>query len=200
MALQTSVSELKNEIYLDKTYRYHAKLPIIFMASSALNFATLKPNNLPDSDVAVDIYIIRNQDVILSQFFHNDTALNWQFDKFVSDFKTRFGQDIIVSKQNYNQILILKNSEFSFVDFDSPNMFLCKNSTRLSQIALLFSQIIKQENSFLLQLQSFQTMLQHAEILKSPLTKQSNVKHHLAKRNVHRPFLFKNSSFLANFS
>ena len=145
MALQTSVSELKNEIYLDKTYRYHAKLPIIFMASSALNFATLKPNNLPDSDVAVDIYIIRNQDVILSQFFHNDTALNWQFDKFVSDFKTRFGQDILVSKQNYNQILVLKNSEFSFVDFDSPNMFLCKNSTHLSQIAVLFSQIIEQE-------------------------------------------------------
>ena len=75
MALQTSVKELENEVYLDNTYRYHAKLPIIFMASSALNFATLKPNNLPDSDVAVDIYIIRNQDVILSQFFHNDTAL-----------------------------------------------------------------------------------------------------------------------------
>ena len=90
MALQTSVSELKNEIYLDKTYRYHAKLPIIFMASSALNFATLDPN------VAVDIYVIRNQDVILSQFFHNDTALNWQFPKFVSDFKKRFGQDITV--------------------------------------------------------------------------------------------------------
>ena len=108
IALQTSVKELENEVYLDKTYRYHAKLPIIFMASSALNFATLKPNNLPDSDVAVDIYIIRNQDVILSQFFHNDTALNWQFDKFVSDFQTRFCQDIIVSKQNYNQILVLK--------------------------------------------------------------------------------------------
>ena len=200
MALQTSVKELKNEVYLDETYRYHAKLPIIFMASAALNFATLKPNNLPDSDVAVDIYIIRNQDVILSQFFHNDTALNWQFDKFVTDFKTRFNQDIVVSKQNYNQILVIKNSQFSFVDFNNPNMFLCKNSTRLSQIALLFSQIIEQETSFLLQLKSFQTMLQNAEILKSPLPTQPTVKRHLAKRNVHRPFSFKNSSFLADFS
>ena len=112
MALQTSVKELKNEVYLDKTYRYHAKLPIIFMASAALNFATLKPNNLPDSDVAVDIYIIRGQDVILSQFFHNDTALNCQFDKFVTDFKNRFNQDIFVSKQNYNQILVLRKSQF----------------------------------------------------------------------------------------
>ena len=155
MALQTSISELKNEIYLDTTYRYHAKLPIIFMASSALNFATLDPNDLPSSNVAVDIYVIRNQDVILSQFFHNDTALNWQFPKFVSDFKKRFGQDITVSKQNYNQILVIRNLEFSFVDFDSNDMFLCKNSTHLAQIATLFSQIIEQENSFLLQLKSF---------------------------------------------
>ena len=123
MALQTSISELQKEIYLDSNYRYHAKLPIIFMASSALNFATLEPNDLPTSNVAIDIYVIRNQDVILSQFFHNDTALNWQFPKFIADFKMRFGQDITVSKQTYNQILVLKNSEFSFVDFDSPDMF-----------------------------------------------------------------------------
>ena len=200
MALQTSVKELRHEVYLDKTYRYHAKLPIIFMASAALNFATLKPNNLPDSDAAVDVYIIRGQDVILSQFFHNDTALNWQFDKFVTDFKNRFNQDIVVSKQNYNQILVLRNSQFSFVDFNHPNMFLCKNSTRLSQIALLFSQIIEQENAFLLQLTSFQSMLQSAEILKSPLPIQPPVKKNLAKRNVNRSFSFKNSSFLADFT
>ena len=199
MALQTSVKELKNEVYLDKTYRYHAKLPIIFMASAALNFATLKPNNLPDSDAAVDVYIIRGQDVILSQFFHNDTALNWQFDKFVTDFKNRFNQDIVVSKQNYNQILVLRNSQFSFVDFNHPDMFLCKNSTHLSQIALLFSQIIEQENAFLLQLQSFQSMLHSAEILKSPLPTQPPVKQSLAKRDVSRSFSLKNSSFLADF-
>ena len=135
------------------------------MASAALNFATLKPDNLPASDAALDVYIIRGQDVILSQFFHNDTALNWQFERFVTDFKNRFNQDIVVSKQDYNQILVLKNSQFSFVDFNHPNMFLCKNSTHLSQIALLFSQIIEQENAFLIQLQSFQSMLHNAEIL-----------------------------------
>ena len=165
MALQTSISELRHEVYLDHTYRYHAKLPIIFMASAALNFATLKPDNLPASDAALDVYIIRGQDVILSQFFHNDTALNWQFERFVTDFKNRFNQDIVVSKQDYNQILVLKNSQFSFVDFNHPNMFLCKNSTHLSQIALLFSQIIEQENAFLIQLKSFQSMLHNAEIL-----------------------------------
>merc|ERR1712074_318744 len=101
---------------------------IVIKLHLALNFATLKPNNLPDSDAAVDVYIIQNQDVILSQFFHNDTALNWQFDKFVIDFKTRFNQDIVVSKQNYNQILVIRNSQFSFVDFNNSNMFLCKNS------------------------------------------------------------------------
>ena len=42
-------------------------------------------------------------------------------------------------------------------------------------------------------------MLQHAEILKSPLTKQSNVKHHLAKRNVHCPFSFNKLVFPREF-
>ena len=68
MALQTSISELQKEIYLDSEHRYHAKLPIIFMASSALNFATLEPDDLPSSNVAIDIYVIRNQDVILSSY------------------------------------------------------------------------------------------------------------------------------------
>ena len=74
------------------------------MANSALNFATLEPNDLPSSHVAIDIYVIRNQDVILSQFYHNDTALNWQFPQFVADFKMRFDQTISVTKQDYNQI------------------------------------------------------------------------------------------------
>ena len=169
------------------------------MASAALNFATLKPDNLPASDAALDVYIIRGQDVILSQFFHNDTALNWQFERFVTDFKNRFNQDIVVSKQDYNQILVLKNSQFSFVDFNHPNMFLCKNSTHLSQIALLFSQIIEQENAFLIQLQSFQSMLHSAEILKSPLPTEPPVTKSLARRDVSRSFLSKNSSFLADF-
>ena len=43
-------------------------------------------------------------------------------------------------------------------------------------------------------------MLQNAEILKSPLTQDSNVKQHLAKRNVHRPFSLEKSFFLANLS
>ena len=105
-----------------------------------------------------------------------------------------------MSKQNYNQILVLRNSQFSFVDFNHPNMFLCKNSTHLSQIALLFSQIIEQENAFLLQLKSFQSMLHSAEILKSPLPTKPTVKQNLAKRDVYRSFLFKNSSFLADFT
>ena len=70
------------------------------MASSAFNFATLEPDELPSSNVDVDIYVIRNQDVILSQFYHNDTALNWQFHQFVADFKMKFGQTISVTKQD----------------------------------------------------------------------------------------------------
>ena len=168
------------------------------MASSAFNFATLEPDDLPLSNVAVDIYVIKNQDVILSQFYHNDTALNWQFHKFVADFKMRFCQTISVTRQNYNQILVLRDQQFSFVDFNLDDMFLCKNSTHLAHIAILFSQIIEQENSFLLQLTSFQVMLQNAEIITSPSIPKANNNQNLAKRNVVQPFSKKKSLFFAD--
>ena len=99
------------------------------MASSAYNFAVLEPDDLPSSNVAVDVWVIRNQDVILSQFYHNDTALNWQFPKFIADFKMRIGQTISVTKQDFNQVLVIRDKQLSFVNFNSNDMFLCKNST-----------------------------------------------------------------------
>ena len=67
------------------------------MASSAYNFALLEPNDLPSSNVAIDVWVIRNQDVILTQYYHNDAALNWQFPKFIADLKKKFKQTISVN-------------------------------------------------------------------------------------------------------
>ena len=77
-------------------------------------------------------------------------------------------------------------------------MFLCKNSTHLAHIAILFSHIIEQENSFLLQLTSFQVMLQNAEIITSPSIPKANNNQNLAKRNVVQPFSKKKSLFFAD--
>jgi hypothetical protein len=168
-------------------YEYYAKIHIIFMASSAFTFALLDPTALPSSNVAIDVWVIRNQDVILTQHYKHDAGLNWQFPTFVDNLKTRFHQTISVQMQDFNQILVLRNQQFSFVNFDSDDMYLCKNTTNLNHIATLFSQIIEQETSFLNELNSFHLMLQQANIVTTTTKKPKS----LAKRSIIRT----NSSF-----
>ena len=134
---------------MDKEYQYHAQVHLIFMSSAAFNFALLEPSALPTSNVAIDVWVIRNQDVILTQHYQHDAGLNWQFPKFIADLQVRFDQTISVQRQDFNQVLVLRDQQFSFVNFDSNDMYLCKNTTHLAHLATLFSQIIEQETSFL---------------------------------------------------
>ena len=75
--MQTSITDLQKEIYMGAEYEYYAKVHIIFMASSAFTFALLDPTDLPSSNVAIDVWVIRNQDVILTQHYKHDAGLNW---------------------------------------------------------------------------------------------------------------------------
>ena len=111
------------------------------MASSAFPFALLDPTDLPSSDVAIDVWVIRKQDVILTQHYQRDAGLNWQFTKFITDLETRFQQTISVQKQDFNQVLVLRNQIFSFVNFDSNDMYLCKNTTHLAHLPLFFHKL-----------------------------------------------------------
>ena len=98
--------------------------------------------------------------------------------------ETRFQQTVSVQKQDFNQVLVLRNKQFSFVNFDSNDMYLCKNTTHLAHLATLFSQITEQETSFLVELNSFQSMLQQAEIISTtqkPIVSETQT---LAKRIV----------------
>ena len=126
---------------MDTEYQYYAKVHIIFMSSSAFNFALLEPTDLPSSNVAIDVWVIRNQDVILTQHYQHDADLNWQFPKFIADLKMRFEQTISVQKQDFNQVLVLRNKQFSFVNFDSNDMYLCKNTTHLAHLETLFHKL-----------------------------------------------------------
>jgi hypothetical protein len=119
---------------MDKEYKYHAQVHLIFMSSAAFNFALLDPSALPMSNIAIDVWIIRNQDVILTQHYNHDQGLNWQFPKFIEDLQLRFDQTISVQRQDYNQVLVLCDQQFSFVNFDSNDMYLCKNTTHLTHL------------------------------------------------------------------
>ena len=164
-ALQTSIIDLRKEIYQDDKYDFYAKVHIIFMTSSAHTFALLDPSNLPTESIAIDVWILRNQNVILTTKYQSDSGLNWQFSTSTQGLKSRFHQEITFSQQAYNQVLVLRNGMFSFTSFDSTEMFLCKNSSHLFHMAILFGQIIEQEIDFLTELTAFQSMLYKAKIL-----------------------------------
>ena len=171
---------------MDTEFNYHARIHIIFMSSAAFTFALLEPTALPLNDVAIDVWIIRNQDVILTQHYQRDAGLNWQFPKFIEDLQLRFSQTIQVQKQNYNQILVLHDQQFSFANFDSNDMYMVQNTTHLTHLATLFSQIIEQESSFLMELSTFQLMLQRADIISTTIKPTQNNTKTIAKRDVIR--------------
>ena len=102
------------------------------MASAAYNFTLLNPSDLPTSDLAIDVWKIKNQDVILTQEYNRDIGLNWQFSKFRTELQTRFGQTIDITKQSFNQVLTLQNGKFSFVNFNSDKLFLYATFTTFS--------------------------------------------------------------------
>ena len=173
------------------------------MSSAAHNFALLDPASLPLAKIAIDVWIIRNQDVILTQHYNHDQGLNWQFAKFIEDIQTKFDQTITVQRQDYNQVLVLRDQQFSFVNFDSDTMYLCKNTTHLTHLATLFAQIIEQENSFLLELTTFQSMLQQSEIISTTIKPVDDNAKPIAKRSVIRTndsFFTEHALFSANVS
>ena len=116
--METSIQDLQKEIFIDAEYQIHAKVHIIFIASAGYTFALLNPSNLPSSNVAIDVWIIRGQNVILTQHYKHDAGLNWQFSMFIENLSSRFHQTISVETQDFNQILVLRNQQFSFVNID----------------------------------------------------------------------------------
>jgi hypothetical protein len=119
------------------------------MSSAAFDFATLDPSNLPTSPVSLDIWILRDQSIILTRKMLSDEALNLQFDSFIASILQTFGQTITVQTQPFNQALIIKDKKFSLVRMDSSETYSAKKTKKLAQIDTLFEQIISQEDSFL---------------------------------------------------
>ena len=70
-----------------------------------------------------------------------------------------FGQNIVASKQAYNQGLVLEKGLFKFVNINSTTLYEVKNTKDISQTYQLLSQLINQEQKFLNQLESFMQML-----------------------------------------
>jgi hypothetical protein len=143
------------------------------MSGSAAAFSSLDPNNLPTDPTSLDIWILRDQNIILSTHIISEVSMNLQFAGFIKNILTTFGQVITITPQPFHQALVLKDKTFLFERMDSNIKYAAKTNKRVSQIATLFQQIVTQELSFLSQLQAFTKMLIDANIFTTQPPAQS---------------------------
>ena len=96
---------MKEEVFTsDQTY--FTTLGIAFLTGSEFSFKSLKPNQLPDGRLALDVYILREQEVLITKNYQDQDELrNMIFSGFSSLLHQTFGQTLVPSRQAYNQVL-----------------------------------------------------------------------------------------------
>ena len=132
-SLQESINSLRDELHTDANENISTRLDIIFMSSAAIDFASLDPSSLPESPTSLDIWILRDQSIILTKKMLSDEAINLQFESFIASIQQTFAQTITVQSQPFNQALILKNKKFAFVRMDSKDAYSAKKTKKLAQ-------------------------------------------------------------------
>ena len=70
-----------------------------------------------------------------------------------------------MSKQPYNQALVLINQQFKFVSMNSSQKFQAKITQDLTRVFTTLNHVINQESAFLRQITLFKDMLTNADIL-----------------------------------
>ena len=94
----------------------------------------------------MNVYILRDQEIILTKNFNTDSSMiNMFFPGFTKIMLEEFGQNIVPTKQSYNQGLVLDKGLFKFVNINSTNLYEVKNTKDISQTYQLLSQLINQE-------------------------------------------------------
>ena len=135
-----------------------------FITAAGVSFKTLNPNNLPADNVALDVYLLRGQNLLLTKnYAFNDEVLNMIFSGFTTLIKT-----VVPVSRDFNQVLVLENKQFKFVPLASEQTYIVNRTTDLDQVFSMMSQILDQETKFLNQLLTFQTMLIDAEVFSTP--------------------------------
>ena len=82
---------------------FETRLSLAFITDSAFDFSQYKKNALPNTKQAINVYILRDQSIILTKNFNTgDSMINMFFSGFTRTVKTEFGQDVVPTTQPYN--------------------------------------------------------------------------------------------------
>ena len=110
--MQASIRELKEELSTNAEGTIFTRLDIIFMSGSAASFASLDLNDLPADPTSLDIWILRDQNIILSTHITSEETINLKFAGFIGNILATFGQVLTIETKPFHQALVLKDKSF----------------------------------------------------------------------------------------
>ena len=93
-----SINSLKEEIIKDEHY-FGAPLNIIFICSAPISLNDIDPANLPESPTALDIYVLKNQNIVLTKTWITDLTITMNFANCIKEIYDRFSQSLILTKK-----------------------------------------------------------------------------------------------------
>ena len=143
---------------------FSAPLNLIFLSSAPISIDKLDPLELPNLPLALDMYILKDQSLVLTSTWVEDITITLDFKICKTKLHERFSQHISISKQPFDQALVLKNKIFMFIDMNDDQKIYGKKTPDLTRIYTTLQHLIAQEQSFLSQIINFNDMLTKADI------------------------------------
>ena len=146
---------------------------LAFITNSLMHLTALRQHKKFDKNLALDSIIFANQTTVFCLSFGvHDSIKLFAISDFVQMISSVFSQDIAPQKQTYDQILVVLDGKLQFASIHSENVYMARNTTKLSHVYKMFQKIIFKEEKLISNLDSFIKMLQQSNILKPPESKK----------------------------
>ena len=88
---------------------FSAPLNLIFLSSAPISLNKIDPLELPDFPLALDMYILKDQTLVLTSTWVEDITITLDFQHCKTKLNERFSQQISLSQQPFDQALVIKN-------------------------------------------------------------------------------------------
>jgi hypothetical protein len=133
LSLQGELQQLDNG-------NFKTRLSLAFITASSFDFKSYQPSNLPMSHQSVDVWLLRDQTVLITKNSKiEDSMINMFFPGFTQTLQRTFGQTVVPTIQPYNQGLVLEAGKFKFVNMNTSTIYEVKNTVDMYQAFRVFS-------------------------------------------------------------
>ena len=106
----------------------------------------MEPAALPLLPSAIDVWILRGQDNLLTRdWASEDQVVNMKFSGFEKQIKTTFSQTVKPTVQPFNQGLVIIDQKLQFLKMESSLVFEVNATSDLRRVFTTLYQIIDQE-------------------------------------------------------